>query len=435
MARPAKPTRINWGNAGVEPGGAKKSTGHSTSDLDKPTANQFNWFWEILTRIQDWLFGAVDFNIIIDSDTDEGNYATLAAYIADSPAAGDRVLVKVDQTSAVQVIIPNGITVKFLKGTKITFTANLANALEVGDDTTIAGELLAEFTHTGTTVDAISFNGNRSSIDVLHIHNSSTGTITNAIEIQSGKLSNTAMSFIRNTGGGTITNNLVDSSTNDTNYIHALLSASVERSDGAQTFGDGFALDLGSDADGDIYQRDTGKITRLAAGLGLLVKDSVGGLLKWTGAAAGDIYYNDGSDVQRLAKPATDGFVLGQSSGIPAWSNKYARAYFAGQLGSDDAWVTISGSDASDIDWSGKRVLVMGSVDASDITLEATFNIDGTDIGAIVVLTDDTSRNISTSADPLNLRFNSSTEVLEIQRPTGSYLATDYISFTVISVT
>lgn len=245
-----KPTdKIDWEATGniVPPQASRKLSGWQFTI--KPSAQRFNWFWN-LTGLQQFYSNAqVEDWIVIDSDADEGDYATIAAYIADSPAAGDRILVKQDEVIAAKMTFPSGITIKFLKGVAITTVTDLADAIEFGSDISIEGTLVFEASHTGTLVDAIVFNGDSCNYENISIENKSTGTITNAAFINSGKKANRADIVIANTGGGTVTNVFVDNSGNETNafMVRDLVNDSIFAIPLATTSNDGFLLSTDKD--------------------------------------------------------------------------------------------------------------------------------------------------------------------------------------------
>lgn len=263
MARPTKPSRIAWLNFGVEPSGAKKSTGHTDSDLDKPTDDQFNWLWGKLTKIQDWFSGFFTTEIIISSDSNEADFPDLASYIGGTPAADDHVMLQIDETITADMTIPNGIKITVAKGKRI-ITSTDGVKLVFGSDITIIGELKVEFEHTGVTALGISFDGDRTTIENLNINNSSSGTLTLAVQIQSGKLNNFVDSMVQNSG--TITTLFTDSSANNTNKVTVFDGTQAVRSNGLKTFSNGITWDQGSDADGDIPVRDGGVVVRLPKG-------------------------------------------------------------------------------------------------------------------------------------------------------------------------
>ena len=234
-----KPTdKVDWDATGeiTSPSAGRKTAGWLFNI--KPPAQNFNWLWNLLglqqfysnAQVQDW--------IVIDSDADERDYATLTAYLADAPAAGDRLLIKQDQTVTVQTVIPDDITLKFLDGSRLLCATNIATSvLQMGSDIIIEGVLSLILSQAGTTDKAIEYNGDNV-VGRIDVENSSTGTLTTAHSINSGKTGNQIKGFAQNTGGGTLTNALVDNSTEDSNDIQIVDDSNniVVRSNGANTF-------------------------------------------------------------------------------------------------------------------------------------------------------------------------------------------------------
>ena len=188
----------------------------------KPPAEIFNWFWNLKSRFEDYFSAQVEDWIVIDSDADEGDYATLAAYIADSPAAGDRILVKEDQTVTAQAVLPADVTLKFLDGSRLLCATNIATSvLKLGSNLIIEGVLNIVLSHTGTTAKAVEIDGDNA-VGKINIENSSTGTLTTGYHINANKTGNRIEGFVQNTGGGTLTNYIIDNSTEDSNIIMAI---------------------------------------------------------------------------------------------------------------------------------------------------------------------------------------------------------------------
>lgn len=250
----------------------------------------------------------IDGWIIVGSQAN-ADYATLAAYLADSPQVGDRVLVTETQATTTTITLPDGIEVKFLRFQPITTSSNLTDVLVLGQNTKVTGILEITLSHTGTITNAIRYEGNGAYIATAAVFNASTGTITNGVVIDINL--NSCLGSIGVSGTGTLTNAIVDNSGDDTNYVivrGGIGLGSTFRSDGALRFRNGLEFDLGSDADGDIYYRDAGILKRLAKGL--------------------------------------NGEILTLSSGLPAWSASSSVQ----QITSDGNWVT-NGSFDTDSDW------------------------------------------------------------------------------------
>ncbi|MEW5804677.1 MAG: hypothetical protein AB1847_21515, partial [bacterium] len=182
MAKPA--TKPNWIPSNdpakiTAPDTDKQNTGWLSAE--KPAFQYFNWFWNLISKWISFLAGNAEYNVIISSDATEADYATLAEYIADSPASGDRVLIKSDQAITSKLTIPSGIKLKLLKGKKLTCSANLTTVIEFGNDIETEGDLLLELSHTGTITEAFVFNGNNNNHPNLIVKNTGPGsTITSA---------------------------------------------------------------------------------------------------------------------------------------------------------------------------------------------------------------------------------------------------------------
>ena len=213
-----KPSKIGWGTSNIaEPSGAKKTAGWVA--LEKPPYQFFNWFWNIVTKIQNFAFGQVENWIIISDDVDERDYASLAAYIAGTPVAGDRVLIKSNQTLTAQAVIPANITLKCLDGVTIGCATNIGTSvLKFGSGSIIEGVLPLSLSQAGTTVTAVEVDGDNNNLNIDVILTSA-GTITNAFLVNASKEGNLIDGNTGATGGGTITNHLADNSANNSNAI------------------------------------------------------------------------------------------------------------------------------------------------------------------------------------------------------------------------
>ena len=201
----------------VVPSGSRKTSGWVFSV--KPPAEHFNWFWNLISRFTDYFSAQTEEWIVIDSDADEGDYTTLAAYLADAPAAGDKILIKQDQTVTVQTIIPSDITLKFLDGAKLLCATNIATSvLKLGSNVIIEEILNIVLSHTGTTAKAVELDGDNATAEI-NIENSSTGILTTGYHINANNDGNKIEGFVDNTGGGTFTNIVVDNSLRKTNIF------------------------------------------------------------------------------------------------------------------------------------------------------------------------------------------------------------------------
>ena len=265
----------------LEPLPSRKASGWLFGE--KPPNNVFNFITNLINRLLDYAMGQAEDWIVIDSDLDEGDYATLTAYLADSPTSGDRILIKDVQTVIVQTIIPSHITIKFLDGRGLLCATNIATSiLQFGSNVIIEGVLDLTLTHTGTTARAIEFNGDNV-IGNINVNNGSTGILTTAYHINANKTGNRINGFAQNTGGGTLTNVIVDNSTEDSNLLEIVDEPNnqIRRSRGAYKFREGLEFDLGSDADGDMHYRDAGILKRLGKSTNNKVLQLVSGLPAW----------------------------------------------------------------------------------------------------------------------------------------------------------
>ena len=315
--------------------------------VEKPARQFFNWMWNRLSRWTHYFSGQSQEWIVIDSaNANEKDYDTLADYIADAPAVGDKVLVKESQTVTIQTIIPSGITLKFLDGALLFCSTNIATSvLKLGTGIVIEGSLSMILSQTGTTAKAVELNSDHT-IGHIFVQNASTGTLTTAFHINANKTGNQITGFVRNDGGGTLTNVIVDNSTELSNSLiivdepnNIVISTGLVDFASAQilsnkSLGIGTKIALGSDADGDIYYRDAGILKRLAKGSNDTWLKLVGGIPAWSNVgkflggllfnlgsdADGDIYYRDAGILKRLAKGSNDTW-LKLVGGIPAWSN------------------------------------------------------------------------------------------------------------------
>ncbi len=223
-------SKIDWTPTGTEPSAGKKSTGYAA---DEKWPHQYaNWLHNILSSIQNWLQGSNENWIVIDSDTDEGDYTSLSAYIADSPTAGDNVLMKVDENITSKLTIPSDIKIKMLKGVKITTSTDLAEMIEISDNVELESDFAVELSHTGTIGDAIIVGGDNASVQNIKLSNTSTGTVTNAFNLKAGKDYNLAKGVVVNSGGGTVTNSFVDNSEKINNDIVIRDDINLYKSDG-----------------------------------------------------------------------------------------------------------------------------------------------------------------------------------------------------------
>lgn len=287
MRNNPKPTeKVDWINDDdptkiIAPSIAQKLSGWVKDQL--PPAERFNWWLNLFSNSQIYHNAQVEDWIVIDSDADEGDYATLAAYIADSPAAGDKILVKQDQIITVQMILPASITIKLLDGVRILTSTNLApSAIRFGTNIIIEGVFEVVFQHAGTIAIGMEFAGNNVT-GQINVRNVSTGDITIGYNVNGSRFGNTIRGYLENIGGGSVPDIGADNSTEDSNILEIVDGPNnqIWRSRGAYKFREGLEYDLGSDADGDIYYRDAGILKRLAKGFDENILIQKSGIPSW----------------------------------------------------------------------------------------------------------------------------------------------------------
>lgn len=399
-----KPTgKVNWDATGniVEPNAGRKTSGWLFGV--KPPAQNFNWLWNLLGLNQFYSNAQVEDWIVIDSDADEGDYATLVAYIADAPAAGDRILVKEDQTVTAQIVLPANITLKFLDGSNLLCATNIATSvLKLGSNPIIEGVLNIVLSQTGTTAKAVEIDGDNA-IGNINVENSSTGTLTTAYHINANKTGNRVSGFAQNTGGGTLTNIIVDNSTENSNLLtivdelnnivistalidfasSQILSGKsfldsttniIDSSDNTKkvqfqcasiatgttriwTFPNNNAIFVGEDLSQSLTNKELGVGTKIALG----------------SDADGDIYYRDAGILKRLAK-GTNEDTLKLKSGLPSWESEPLTKII--DIGDWDM-STATGSSSKDVAHGltdskirGMNVMIRDDTAAKHISLE-----------------------------------------------------------------
>ena len=282
-----KPEKTEWTPSAGDrqtPTGSKKNTGWIEDE--RPPYQFFNWSWWVDTQWQNFLAPAVRHNVIISDNVEERDFASLAAYIAGAPVAGDRILITNNQVIAAQIIIPSNITLCIQDGVKFTSAIDLADSLiEFGDNVIIEGVLVLELSHAGTVDAGIELNGDGNNLDIV-INNTGAGTLTVGVLVNVAKIANLLGGEVKNTGAGAVTTVLNDLSLDESNIVEIRDSINniVDRSLGAISFLTGFTMDLGSDANGDIYYRDTGILKRLAKGADGEILELVSGIPSWEAA-------------------------------------------------------------------------------------------------------------------------------------------------------
>lgn len=231
-----KPQWVSTGNDIIEPTGSKQTSGWEADE--KPPYQFFNWFWNVVTRITNYIFGRADlWNIIIDTDSEEGDYDTLVDYIADAPAAGDRVLIRQSQTIAATLVIPSDITLGFFHGAELLCSTALVSVLELSAGSRIITPLIIRLSHgAGTITDVVMFDGDDIYCESIMVINTGVGNITNAFTIELNVEHVIAGGYALATGAGSISNILIDVSNNVTNNVAISNDTEIVRSDGARTF-------------------------------------------------------------------------------------------------------------------------------------------------------------------------------------------------------
>lgn len=331
--------KLDWGDTNTtEPISAKQAAGMNENEVFP--RDWFNFILNYMSKAFFYTFGGNRWNIIIDSDSDERDYATLAAYIADSPTAGDRVLVKIDETISSLMVIPDDITLKVIDGKAIkTSTNSVAVMLAIGPRVQIEGILRVETSHTGTGGSAMGtaisiddevsgeihlintttgeittgfdFNGDHSNIDIL-IDNQSSGEITTAVLISISQVGNVALGTVVNDGGGAITNVLTDSSANDSNNVQVQDDTQTYRSGGAKTF-DSININLPSTAVNDMFiVTDTnGAVARIPGPPTNLNKNGLG--LFWAGEDIPE-WVDKGDDIMKVFRVEHSGTITAEGT-------------------------------------------------------------------------------------------------------------------------
>ena len=334
MSRPGddKPDWINDNTTGIEtPTPAEQNAGWDgtfTSGL-KPPRQWFNWFQNRVVQWLNWFSGQAGEYIVIDSTAGrekERDYAELSQYIADSPSAGDKILIKSNQTLSAQMVIPDDITLRILDG--VTFNRavfDAASVIKFGSNIVIEGVLNLILSHAGTTAKAIEIDGDNNEGSII-VENSSTGTITDAFALNAGVEGNLIHGLSLNTGAGAITNPLTDNSANNSNFVivRDTVANIVIRSDGADRIG------LADDADllggnNSAFYRNAGNLnagTLLGARFNHTSHgDRAGGSLHPDVIAAGASGFMSGSDkakLNALSGESTKAWVNFNGTGIVA---------------------------------------------------------------------------------------------------------------------
>ena len=252
------PRDLNWvpdDSTGITvPNQTKQNAGWI---IEKVPLEFLNWMWNRLSRWTHYFSGQSQEYIVIDStNANEKDYDTFEAYLADSPLVDDKVLIKETQVLTAQMIIPDGITLRLLDGVNFTRATDEVNSvIKFGSDIIIEGILNLILSQTGTIAKAIEFDGDNV-VGKINVENSSTGILTAGYHINETKTGNRIDGIIENSGGGTLTNEIIDNSLEDSNHFLIFDEArgKIVRSRGAKTFQEiifpvnwSFASQIGND--------------------------------------------------------------------------------------------------------------------------------------------------------------------------------------------
>ena len=175
----------------TEPSGAKKTNGFIA---EKPPFQFHNWIFNICSQwinYLDELVPSLAYNIVISSDPG-ADYATLAAYIADAPAAGDRVYMSVDEVFAATLVIPDNILLNLQRDKTISTTTDVDPLMQVGDNTHLEGDFHIEGYADSVLGSIVQMVGDNSLIDnIIMTHTGSSG-FTRGLQFTSGVVLNRA---------------------------------------------------------------------------------------------------------------------------------------------------------------------------------------------------------------------------------------------------
>jgi hypothetical protein len=167
------------------------------------------------------------FNVYIHAT--DGDYTSLAAYVAGSPATGDRVFYDADETLTSTITIPDGVTITQGNGRALSVNMTATTAITINDHTRLDGRFKITLVG-GTITNLINVTGVSNDLDDIWITGTG-GTITNGINLDSGAINNFGW---LSCAGGAFTNTLVDNSGDNTNYVNfAEEGGEITRSSGA----------------------------------------------------------------------------------------------------------------------------------------------------------------------------------------------------------
>lgn len=180
-----------------------------------------------MSRIQNSQLGSIAPDKVLDNvisvgDSGTDNYATLTEAIT-NVASGEKIIVKTNQTTSVQLDLTKAFPyeIYFHPNVKLTCSTALGSSVVLLGDDVKTENFYLELTHTsGTTTSGFEFNGNDSyHTNMKMVMNGSGGTVTNAYIINSSKKGNfgTGLAY---EADGTVTNGVVDNSSNTTNDLN-----------------------------------------------------------------------------------------------------------------------------------------------------------------------------------------------------------------------
>lgn len=206
MAKPT--TKPGWDPSDpldiVAPSGSKKTTGWQPEE--KPPAENFNWFWQLVSEWIDWFDQFVGDYYTVGTG---GDYADVNAAIADSKTK-IRLIEDLIVTSLQDISLDN--VILDFNGFKIGTTTNsLAGVLELsGDNIKLKNAYVYAAHSSGTNTAILVVSGDYCKVNGCRVENNAAGTSTTGVVI-SGSNNNFDGIILQN--AGTITNKVTNSST------------------------------------------------------------------------------------------------------------------------------------------------------------------------------------------------------------------------------
>jgi hypothetical protein len=216
---------------------------------------------------------------LIDSDYDviiaasDGDYTSLSAYLADSPQANDRILVKVGETlTSTLLIATNQLEITIMPG--VVFYPSSVSVTPLvkftGSQVRVNGRFWLRNDTGGTLPNLLEIDNDYNHIPDLLIDEINSGSVvTDGVKINSSLRRN----FITGRVAGDITNPLVQSSPTGDNYVALLNSSVIHYSQGAKTFDQPWIDDLtnmthnhdDADINGGFLNRSTFKVRKVSS--------------------------------------------------------------------------------------------------------------------------------------------------------------------------